>query len=124
MGTIIQGIPLKSGNQPKKFIAKIYQVDNDAPQMAVLINTLGLEIEFNREGVGSYAATFNKELHLIQTTVSFTTNIGDDSSGIVTIQNFSGANLQFRTFALYNGLPPQLRDNMLCGTTLEIAEFL
>ena len=124
MTNIISAHILAPDQLPKIFRAKIYQVDNEAPEISVLCNTLELEIAFRRDGQGQYTGVFNKDLDLIQTTIAFATNLGDDTSGIVTIQNFSGAEIQFRTFALYNGLVPQLRDNMLGGTLLEIIEYV
>lgn len=124
MSTIIQGKILSRDFSPKIFRAKLYQVDDDAPQAAVLWNTLQLEITFERNATGSYTAIFNKELDLIQSTIGFATNIGDDSAGLVAIQNYSGSEIQFKTFVLYNNQLPQLRDNMLCGTLIEIIEYL
>ena len=51
---IIAGVELKPGFIPKTFLAKIYQSDFDAPYVVILLNTLGLSINFFREGEGVY----------------------------------------------------------------------
>lgn len=121
---IIAGVELKPGFVPKTFLAKIYQNDLDAPVAVILLNTLGLSINFFRDGEGVYRGFFSKELNLVQTTFNFFTNVSDDKNGLVTIRNLNDSEFEFCTFIIFNGEPLELRDNILDKTTLSIVQYL